>query len=155
MEKFENSTLLIVDDEPFLRDLLASKLQVFGAKILTAENGQVALDIIKNNQIDAVLTDIEMPVMTGIELLVKIRELGLLTPVVILTGVGDQATTLTALRLGATDFLDKPFDSKVIHDVMAKALEIGVASRSFDKKQISPEEFRRWKTAVIFGKKTG
>jgi CheY-like chemotaxis protein len=150
MENFSDSTLLIVDDEAFLRDVLAARLKNFGAKILTAENGQVALDILKAHPVDAVLTDIDMPVMNGLELLAHMREMGLVTPVVILTGVGDQTNTLTALRLGATDLLDKPFDSKVILEVMTKALKIGIAARSLGQ-DVSPDQLRKWKTAMAPG----
>jgi YesN/AraC family two-component response regulator len=158
MGNFEKSTLLIVDDEPFLLEMLAARLKIFGANILTAENGQAALEIVKTGAVDAVLTDIDMPVMNGLELLTEMRELGYLTPVVILTGVNDEAATLTALRLGATDFLDKPFDSKVIHEVMSKALNIGIATRSMETKigsaesdgqAVSLEEFRKWKAAMV------
>jgi len=158
MDQFDKATILVVDDEPFLLSILCARLSGFGARILTAENGQQALDYVKAEQIDAVLTDIDMPVMTGLEFLSKIRELGYLTPVVILTGQGDQANMLTALRLGATDFLDKPFDSNVVNEVMQKALRLGMASRSMEEKlaasggepsQISLDEFRRWKTAVV------
>jgi DNA-binding NtrC family response regulator len=152
MENFSDATLLIVDDEAFLREVLSARLKNFGAKILTAENGQSALDILKSQPVDAVLTDIDMPVMNGLELLARMRELGLMTPVVILTGVGDQANTLTALRLGATDLLDKPFDSEEILEVMSKALKIGVAARALEeKKDVSPEELRKWKSAMAPG----
>lgn len=158
MDQFEKATILVVDDEPFLLSILCARLGGFGARILTAENGQQALDIVKGEQIDAILTDIDMPVMTGLEFLSKIREQGFLTPVVILTGQGDQANMLTALRLGASDFLDKPFDSNVVNEVMMKALRLGMAARTMEEKlaatgnepsQISLDEFRRWKTAVV------
>lgn len=158
MDQFKNATILVVDDEPFLLSILCARLSGFGARILTAENGQQALDYVKAEPIDAILTDIDMPVMTGLEFLSKIRELGYLTPVVILTGQGDQANMLTALRLGATDFLDKPFDSTVVNEVMQKALRLGIAARTMEEKlaasgnepsQISLDEFRRWKSAVV------
>lgn len=149
MDKFEDATLLIVDDESFLRKVLVARLQDFGARILEAENGEEALKLIKTEVIDAVLTDIVMPKMDGLELLAKIREMGLMTPVVILTGVGDQTRALTALRLGASDFLDKPFESSVVREVMSRALKLGIASRLLGSKEISADEFRRQKAELL------
>jgi YesN/AraC family two-component response regulator len=151
MENFTGSTLLIVDDEAFLLQVLKARLKQFGANILTAENGKVALDLLSQNKVDAVLTDIDMPVMDGLALLARMRELGMMTPVVVLTGVGDQAHTLTALRLGATDLLDKPFDSQVILEVVGKALRIGVATRQLEQASesgVSSDQIRKWKEAL-------
>lgn len=161
MDNFKDSTILIVDDEAFLVSVLKARLGIFGAQILTAANGQEALEIVSNQRVDAVLTDIDMPVMNGLEFLSKVRSMGLITPVVILTGQGDQANMLTALRLGATDFLDKPFESKVVQEVMEKALRIGAAGRAVEAKigsvelsvgdgegDVSADEFRRWKSSV-------
>lgn len=156
MNNIEKYTLLVVDDEVILRSILIKKIESFGAKVFGAENGQAALEILQKEKIDAVLTDLDMPIMGGLELLTLMREKGFLTPVVILTGHGDQSSILAALRLGAIDFLDKPFNSTILMEVITKALNLGDAIKTMDsaaqqdgKADISTGDFRRWKTAVL------
>lgn len=153
-------TLLIVEDEPELQKLIAMGLDSLGVKIYFANNGKEALKVIKNNTIDAILSDIKMPQMTGIELLKHIRSSDMEIPFVILTGHGDKASAVEALRLGALDFLDKPFEEEALVSVMSKAVELGFQSRLLEKEiqdlcassQIPADRidyFRKAKRAVI------
>tara|TARA_B110001454_G_scaffold219197_1_gene251414 strand:+ start:120 stop:614 length:495 start_codon:yes stop_codon:yes gene_type:complete len=117
--------LLIVDDEADIRDTLAETLKVLGAEIYLAQDGIEALGVIQSLKITAVISDVNMPLMKGTELLSKIRELGYLTPFVILTAYGDKKMALEALRLGAFDFIDKPWSIDKLNSVTEKILEIG------------------------------
>lgn len=117
--------LLIVDDEEDLRDVLAHQLKALGAEIETAENGRVALEKVKSNQYDAILSDISMPEMNGLELLSRIREAGIDTPFVFITGYGDKVKAVEALRLGAFDFLEKPWEPERLRSAVRSALDYG------------------------------
>ncbi len=120
-----HKTLLIVDDEIDVRDTLAETLKTLGAEIYLAKDGIEALEIVKNNKIMAIISDVNMPNMKGTELLKSIRDLGFLTPFVILTAYGDKKMALEALRLGAFDFVDKPWSCEKLFSVTQKILEIG------------------------------
>lgn len=124
--------LLIVDDEPGIT-LILGELLKHEAEIHVANNGKEALPKILTESYDAVLSDINMPVMNGFDLLAQIRHNGIETPFVFLTGYGDKDKTLEALRLGATDFLDKPVDPETVIDVMVKAIKLGQAIKETEK----------------------
>lgn len=129
-------TLLITDDEPEIVELLCDLLEPLKDKlelqILSANNGQEALEIIKNNQVDAVLSDINMPKLNGLDLLKEIRKLGKETPLVFLTAYADKNNTLEALRLGAMDFLEKPMEEARVLEVVEGAVGLGVKLRSLE-----------------------
>ncbi|MCK6596875.1 MAG: response regulator [Bdellovibrionaceae bacterium] len=122
--------VLLVDDESDLLDILKVDIESLGYETLTASNGQEALDIMKKVKegtlwVDAVLSDINMPVMNGLLFLKELRNLGLDIPFVFFSGYGDKEKTIEALRLGALDFLEKPYDPDVLLATMKKAAELG------------------------------
>lgn len=125
--KTERGTILIVDDETDLRDVVAEILGELNADIVRAANGREALEILRSRHIDAILSDIDMPIMNGLELLRETKRLGLEIPFVFVTAFGDKNNVLEALRLGAIDFIEKPFRNEAVLEVMAKALELGLA----------------------------
>jgi YesN/AraC family two-component response regulator len=127
-----SATLLIVEDEPDLREILAEILRPIAGQILLAGDGVEALEFVKSLSIDAVLSDINMPKMNGLQLLAEMRHLSLETPFVVLSAFGELENTREALRLNATDFIDKPCDRKNLREVVSKALELGVALRSIE-----------------------
>lgn len=113
--------ILLVDDEQDILKLLEKALQQDGHDIYTKENGEDALNFfLEEGGFDVVLTDIKMPVMDGIELLGRIRREDYETPVVIITGHGDFDLSLQALRLGAFDFIEKPFRIKSLKKTLSK-----------------------------------
>jgi YesN/AraC family two-component response regulator len=126
--------LLIVDDEDGIRNILSEILREFASSVQTASNGKEALSLIKAGSVDVVLSDINMPVMSGLELLAQVRSMGMDTPFVFLTGYGDKEKAIEALRLGATDFLEKPFNPDVVIDVIGKAFELSQAMREVEEK---------------------
>jgi PAS domain S-box-containing protein len=111
--------ILIVDDEKIIVRLLSMSLQSDGYETITAGNGQEALEVFKAESPDIVITDIKMPVMDGLELLRKIKEIDADNEVIIVTGHGDIDSTITALQYGASDFINKP----VRDEALAIALE--------------------------------
>ena len=100
---------LVVDDEPSIRDLLQLQLTGLGCHVAVAPDGKAALDLLQSGPIDLVFTDIRMPKMSGIELLQEIKSLAPETSVVVLSGYATIEDTVQALRLGALDFIHKPF----------------------------------------------
>lgn len=130
--------VLLVDDEVDLLDILKVDVESLGYETLTANNGQEALNIMKQVKdgkvwVDAVLSDINMPVMNGLVFLRELRNLGLDTPFVFFSGYGDKEKTIEALRLGALDFLEKPYDPDVLLATMKKAAELGAMIKEIEE----------------------
>ena len=103
------ASLLIVDDDETLRDAL---FELFGEKHLchTAESAEQALEWLKFEHYDVVLTDISMPGLSGLELVAHLRQMQPHIPVIVLTGIDDQEHADKLLKLGAFAYLVKPFD---------------------------------------------
>lgn len=129
--------LLIVDDEVDLRDLLYEQLIELdienGLEIHQAENGKIALDLAQSEWFDAILSDINMPIMTGLEFLANLRKTGSETPVVFLTGFADKSKAIEALRLDAFDFLEKPWVAANLRQVISNAVGYGFALRDLEQ----------------------
>lgn len=133
MKSTNKGTLLLVDDEPGIIEVLGKILKQTADTIDTAADGAEAFEKLKTGHYDAVICDINMPVMNGLDLLARVRSVQLQTPFVFLTGYGDKEKTREALRLGACDFLDKPFEPDVVIEVMSKALELGRMIREVEE----------------------
>jgi len=117
-------TLLIVDDEPdFLRGLARSIPEEIPCKILTAERATQALSLMEKNPVELVLTDIRMPDMNGIGLLEEIKSRDPWVTVVIMTAYGTIDTAVNAIKKGAYDFVQKPFNPEEMNRILKKALE--------------------------------
>ncbi len=108
--------ILVVDDEQIIRDSISFVLKKEGYTIEEAANGKAAYDKIRDQSFDVVITDIEMPVMKGIELLEKVMQISPQTLVLIITAYGSLETAIAALRAGASDYILKPveFDELLI-----------------------------------------
>ncbi|MEZ5839090.1 MAG: hybrid sensor histidine kinase/response regulator [Hyphomicrobiales bacterium] len=106
------SRVLVVDDDPLLREIVVANLRRYAFDVSVAENGREALDFMAENAVDIVISDLDMPVMTGYELLSKLRKDVVLryVPVVVITGSEDANACERALSLGATAFLTKPLN---------------------------------------------
>ena len=124
--------LLIVDDEEDLRDVLSHQMSTLNVHIDLAENGKRAFEMARAQTYDAILSDINMPEMSGLELLERLRASGIETPFVILTGFGEKNKVVEALRNGAFDFLEKPWESAKLKAVMQKALQLGERLREVE-----------------------
>lgn len=119
------NSLLIVDDEEDVRIVIKDALAELNIQFDEASDGEEALQLISKKNYDAILSDINMPRMNGIELLRLVRNKGYSTPFVILTAHGDKNLAVQALRLGAFDFIDKPWDPADLVAVISKAMELG------------------------------
>jgi len=101
-------TVLVVDDEQGIRDMLARHLRFVGYEVLRAGNGREALAILEHQCVDVVVTDLVMPEMDGVALMRALREGYPTVPFVAITGHVELRHLLTAMRLGAEDCLFKP-----------------------------------------------
>lgn len=101
-------TILVVDDEPQLRRLLELRLSKNGYKVLTAENGIKAFEVVEQENVDIVLSDIRMPYGDGIQLLEKLNELEV-PPIILMTGYADISVE-EAIDKGAKGMFNKPID---------------------------------------------
>ncbi len=106
------SRVLVIDDEAAIRDSLRMILEYEDYQFVGAASGQEALDVVRRERPDIVLLDIKMPGMDGMEVLRKLRALDEGLPVVMISGHGNTATAVEAIRSGAIDFLDKPLSSE-------------------------------------------
>jgi len=118
----EDVHLLVVDDEKSICDIVGQYLRMKGYVVTCAGSAEAAIEIIKQNSIDLVLSDIKMPGMSGVELLKWVREYNRSLPVVMTTGFPTLDTAIEALKLGAFDYLTKPFHLEEIAEKIKRAL---------------------------------
>lgn len=112
--------ILIADDAAFMRMRSATLLKELGHEVIEAENGQEAVDLFQAESPDAVLLDITMPVMDGLDALREIRRLDGDARVAMVTAMGQQQVIMEAIKAGAKDFVVKPFDSDRIQSALWK-----------------------------------
>lgn len=116
--------ILIVDDEKNYTMIIGEILQEEGYTSITASSGMEALDILNNETIDLILTDVKMPGMSGIQLLEKIKELNPDIPVIIMTAYGSVEKAVDAMHRGAYTFILKPFENQALIAYITKALSV-------------------------------
>ncbi|HEX8141071.1 MAG TPA: sigma-54 dependent transcriptional regulator [Pyrinomonadaceae bacterium] len=117
------ANLLIVDDEQSMRQLLSLVFGREGHQVRTAENGRRALELLRSAPADLIISDVKMPDMSGIELLSAAREVLPDVVIVMMTAFATVETAREAFKLGADDFIQKPFDIEELKLIVAKGLE--------------------------------
>jgi nitrogen regulation protein NR(I) len=120
--------ILVVDDEANLRRVLAAQLTRDGYEVHTAEDGEQALEFIKEHHVDLVISDLRMPKLSGMDLLRWTQSEEPKLPVVILTAHATVDTAVEALKIGAVDYISKPFDQDEVRRLVRKALQVGELS---------------------------
>ncbi|HJV54645.1 MAG TPA: sigma-54 dependent transcriptional regulator [Methylomirabilota bacterium] len=115
--------ILVVDDEAEIRSLLAAVLQSKGYEVVTAEDGAAALEAVPRERPAVILMDLSMPRMNGMDALPEIKRLDPELPVIICTAHADLATAVRAMKLGAYDYLTKPFDVELLILTLERAVE--------------------------------
>lgn len=118
----QKTNVLVVDDDPNLTDLLVDTLVVIGYQAFAAESAKAAIEILKREQIDLVVSDINMPDMSGIELLEEIKRTNRRLPVMLITGIGNDSIKNRAYSSGADGFLAKPFRIGTIESEIGRLL---------------------------------
>lgn len=142
--------ILVVDDEEIIRDSLYYILEKEGYEVDKAENGKEAFEKIKSTHYDLVITDIEMPVMKGTELLEKIKTFDIQTAVIIITAFGSLDTAITAMRNGASDYILKPVE---FDELLIKAKRLfEVKDLLLENKILREEIHRKYDFENIVGK---
>ncbi len=116
-------SILIVDDEPNIIEMLEIALRDEGMEVLKSNSGREALDILRENDVDVVISDIKMPDFSGVELLREAKELASQTVFIMITAFASTETAIEALQHGAYDYITKPFRMEDLRAVIGRALE--------------------------------
>ncbi|PTM06123.1 MAG: response regulator [Bacteroidetes bacterium] len=119
----DRAKILIVDDEPLIRDALAFKLTKDGYDVDTAEDGEKAIQKIESDEYQIIISDIMMPFISGFELVKILKERGTDAPVLMLTSLNSETAVLKAFDLGADDFMTKPFSPNELSVRIKKLLK--------------------------------
>lgn len=114
--------ILLIDDDKLIRKIFKMTLLKEGYDIIEAEDGEMGLRLVRQEIPDLVITDYQMPGMTGIEVLSEVRRLKLNIPVILLTAFGDVGLTIKTIQKGAFDFLEKPVDPNLLRTTVKNAL---------------------------------
>src|SRR5512132_2384484 len=112
----DQASILVVDDDPVTRLMLAASLERNGHRVTTAEDGPRALDLVRSNPFDVVLLDVLMPRMDGYRMLELLKEDSTLRhiPGIMVTSVDDVDSAVRCIELGADDYLSKPIDTVLL-----------------------------------------
>ena len=151
-----NANILIVDDEKNIRLTIAQSLDPLGYQVATADNGEDALLQLQAQEYDLILLDLKMPGMNGLEVLRRAIEIHPEIKVIIISAHGTIEHAVEAMKLGAVDFLQKPFTPKELRDLVFQVLEIESSSTnelSSYKKEINIakkwQRKRQFKKAIV------
>lgn len=127
-----HSLVHVVDDDPAMRDSVGFLLSTAGFEVALYEAGTSLLDTLVKPARGCVLADIRMPDVDGLELLRRLRADGYTLPVVMMTGHGDVPLAVEAMKLGACDFIEKPFDDEALLQALRSAQNRGGAANVVD-----------------------
>jgi DNA-binding response OmpR family regulator len=115
--------VLIIDDDPFIQELLCESLAPLGYQCAVAERGQQALELLRTGRFDVAILDIMLPEINGIEILRRVQNKIPHTEIIVLTGHASLETAIESLRLGAYDYATKPFSIDAIRTTIKRAIE--------------------------------
>lgn len=145
-----SEAILIVDDEEIIRESLSFILKKDGYRVQEAANGRAALELLKKDSFDLVITDLEMPEMKGVELLEQLSHMSPETLVVIITAYGSIDTAIAALRMGAIDYILKPVE---FDELLVKVRRLLASRRiSLENRFLRSEIHRQYDFENIVGK---
>jgi two-component system, LuxR family, response regulator FixJ len=128
----------IIDDDDGLRESLAFLLRAAQLEVQSFASAMAFLDALPDAGLRCIITDVRMPGLSGIDLLKRLKELKITVPVIVITGHGDVALAVEAMKIGAADFLEKPFDDEVLLASVESALkqQEGEIKRSGERSDI-------------------
>ena len=112
----------VIDDDEAIRDSLSFLFGTVGLEVRTYESGAVFLTALPDVNAGCIVTDVRMPGISGVDLLHRLRELGVQMPVIVITGHGDVQLAVEAMKIGARDFIEKPFDDELLLSAVRNAL---------------------------------
>jgi two-component system, LuxR family, response regulator FixJ len=119
----DRAVVHVIDDDEAVRQSLAFLLGTAGIEVETYESGVAFLKVATEVEAGCIVTDVRMPELSGIDLLRRLKELRLEVPVIVITGHGDVPLAVEAMKIGAVDFLEKPFDDEALLASVRSALD--------------------------------
>jgi two-component system response regulator FixJ len=129
-----DAIIYVIDDDEAVRQSLEFLLKTAGLTVRGFDSAKAFIEVLPQIRSGCIITDVRMPGITGMDLLRKIKELGIEVPVIVITGHGDISLAVEAMKIGAVDFLEKPFDD----DTLLASVR-GSLSRSADRVQRNAE----------------
>lgn len=117
------ATIYVIDDDDAVRQSLEFLLKTAGIPVRGFDSGQAFLDVLPMVEHGCIITDVRMPEITGIDLLKKVKQVRPELPVIVITGHGDISLAVEAMKIGAVDFLEKPFDDDHLLAAVKSALD--------------------------------
>ncbi len=134
----EAGIIHVIDDDQALRDSLTFLLRTAGLRVETHASASAFLAVLPSADLACVVTDVRMPGTSGIDLLRRLKELNISVPVIVVTGHGDVPLAVEAMKFGAADFLEKPFDDEVLLASVRAALrqQAGEVKRETERAEI-------------------
>jgi len=141
------ASVLLVEDEEYIRENLSEILEMNGYRVTTAPNGEAGLDAMKASPADIVLTDLKLPGISGIDVVSSVKGISPNTPCIIITGYASVETAVEAMRVGAFTYLKKPFSKDELLVTLEKALE--VYSLKQENSKLKNEINRNCTTAIL------
>ncbi len=139
------SRILVVDDEESIREFLEIMLRKEGYEVTCAEDGAVAVDLLKKKSFDLVISDLQMPNMTGLELLKHVKDNAPETVFMMITAFGTTETAVEAMKIGAYDYITKPFKIDEVRIVIGNALRssaLETENRSLKRELVKENSFQ-------------
>jgi len=135
--------VLLADDDMSLRRVLEFQLEEAGYNVSTAQDGAEALEIFSQNDFDCVITDLRMPKLSGLELLEQIKTANAEIPLIVITAFGEVETAVTAMKAGAFDYINKPFNRDEILLTLERALSFSqTKNENRQLREIVKKEFQ-------------
>ena len=139
----KNATVLVVDDDTDVCDALKQMISSLGLRVKTTSKPLGVLDLVRNTFFNVILLDIQMPEKSGMDLLPEIAQISPDTKIIIISGFGDKESAIRSLRLGAFDFLEKPFDSKLMSHSIERALQTQKAQLAYWDEKMKLQDANR------------
>jgi two-component system response regulator FixJ len=118
-----DATVHVIDDDEAVRDSLEFLFKSANVDVRTYDSAKRFLSELSQPRSGCIVTDVRMPEISGIDLIKQLRELGVALPVIVITGHGDIPLAVEAMKLGASEFLEKPFDDEILLTAVRSALE--------------------------------
>ncbi len=143
--------ILIIDDDDFIRKMLASVIQKAGYEVYEAPDGETGLKYVELKNPDLVITDFKMPGISGLEVVTELVRTHPGLPVVMLTAYGDVSLTIKAIQSGAYDYIEKPIKNRELIEAIENGIQASIQSKSLTK-IISPEARKALEDSLLAGK---
>ncbi|MFN3389392.1 MAG: response regulator FixJ [Allosphingosinicella sp.] len=128
----------VIDDDEAMRHSLMFLLECAGVEARAYESALAFLDRAEGAERGCIVTDVRMPGMTGLELVGRLKEMGVSDPIIVITGHGDVPLAVQAMKAGVRDFIEKPFDDRQLLDAVSAALaqSSGLQAEESERRQV-------------------